>query len=211
LLAQATYKMNEDYCILDVNDAASNTFQELLSLVKERVVTAVKNKYTFQQLHSQEWNITGNVVQEHKHAYIIGEDQIIKIIEARMKFMNNMFAQSYCNIFIRSSDDDKFTILGYALLKPIDIDSYLGLEMFEIFLNGHDLGRKFYKQLTLKYFHHTIMICNPRISALEYWNKLGAFENLKNIPDINFLRNHLRWDDISIEYIMQIDYLNSSL
>lgn len=205
--------------IIEVDNIGCDIGQRLLSLIKDKITTMTREKYKSTQIYSRKHYISKDVIQECSQPYNIGEPQILKIIEVRYKFIENLILASSCNIFVRSSDE--CIILGYALIKPININLHLGLEMFEIFVTGENLGRKFYDKLMDKYLGYTIWLCNPRISVLGYWDKLGIINNIinyfrkdnvissmsnimlkNNSEALIFLKNNLRWDSISIEYII---------
>ena len=116
----------------------------------------------------------------------------------------------------------RWVILGYALIKPLDIDKYMGLEMFEIFLRGHNLGELFFELIRKLYGTSNVFICNPKISALQYWIKLGAVDviinkicppyslKLKDNKDaLDFLKICLGWNDTCIHHLIRMDELGS--
>ena len=126
--------------------------------------------------------------------------------------------------------DNKWILIGYALVNPLSIPRHAGIEMFEIFLKGHNLGEFFYNQLLHKCCYDNLWICNPRISALKYWIKRGLFgdiiEYFSKRTDISntdggplkdnedalcFLMDNLRWDETCIQHIIRMDDLYWSI
>lgn len=168
-----------------------------------------------------------SIVRDLKNIYFfiydITEEECIKINER--KLTDIIPKEDYDDLIIKNYQYDfyakyhKLILVGYAIIYNYN-DKYSSIEVFDIFLRGHNLGNLFYNKLYNMILKNDkyLFVSFPKDSAFkywavnigiynqyEYWSQMNGYEyNYSNIEQEyrTFLSNKLHWFDHFIDNII---------
>ena len=192
------------------SDAQSALFDKSFTIYKlveessdilQKLISIFHNNLDIRHSTWPENTYTKNVLESRKRVTTY-------MIMNSLPYYHILLCDINCNIDYDVTDyvvNDKW-IVGYAIVKPCK-ETYFAIHMFDIFLNGHNFGEYLYKTLC-KIYNNNLLLHNVLVSRIEYWSKLDAFTNIKNIlsnlseaDKINFLKNNLNLNEEVISYI----------